>query len=76
MDTKQITVGVKSFTIRELKAVELDDIDFTDRKLSVKKQVQLSTGISDDDYSNLSVKERLTIIKVINELNGFNENFQ
>lgn len=75
MEQKQIVVGSKTFNIRELKAIELDDIDFSDKKNGLKKQILLSTGLSEDEYNNLSVKERHRIITTMNDINGLNENF-
>ena len=72
---KEVKVNGKVFKIRELKAVELDDINWDDKKEAIKKQVILSSGISESEYIDLTVKERLSIIKAINELNGF-EDFQ
>jgi hypothetical protein len=71
----EIEVNNKKFKIRELLAVELDDVDWSDKKNAIKKQVILSTGISEDDYSKLTVKERMAIIQQINKINGF-EDFQ
>jgi len=72
---KTIKVGEKSFVVRELLAVELDDINWDDKKEALKKQVIISTGISEQEYSSLTVKERLAIVRAINEINGF-EDFQ
>lgn len=68
-----IEVSGKKFVVRELLAVELDDIDWNNKPESVKREVILSTGISEDEYKKLTVKERLSIIKKINELNGFGD---
>lgn len=64
-----IEVNGKKFTIRELLAVEVDDINFDDKKEAIKKQVILSTGMSDEVYKALTLKERLAIVNAINELN-------
>lgn len=69
----EILVNEKKFKIRELLAIELDDIDWNDKNLAVKKQVMLSTGISEDDYKKLTVKERLKIVNAINDVNGFSD---
>lgn len=71
---KEIEVNGRKFVIRELLAVEMDDIDFGNRPEAIKKQVICSTGITEDDYKNLTVKERTAILNVINELN--NPDFQ
>ena len=70
---KEIIVGDKKFKVRELLAIELDDVNWDDKKEVIKKQVILSTGMSDDEYQKLTVKERFSIIKVLNELNGFSD---
>jgi len=70
---KQIEVNGKTFKVRELLAIELDDINFDDKKEAIKKQVILSTGLTDDEYSKLTAKERLCIIETINEINGFSK---
>lgn len=67
---KEIQVNGRTFRIRELFAVELDDIDWADKKVALKKQVILSTDITSEDYDKLTVKERMVIIKTINEVNG------
>lgn len=66
----EINVDEKKWIVKELLAIEMDDINFDDKKQALRQQVKLSTGISDEDYNLLTVKERLTIIQKINELNG------
>ena len=68
---KEIDINGRKFKIRELLAVELDDIDWVDKKQAIKKQVILSTGLNEEEYAKLTVKERLGIIQEINEINGF-----
>jgi len=72
---KDIEVNGKKFTIRELLAKEVDDINFDNKKEALQKQVMMSTGISLSDYENLTLRERLAIFKAINEVNGI-EDFQ
>lgn len=69
METKEVIVGERKFIVKELKAIQLDDINFEDRKSAVKMQVQLSTGLNDEDYNNLTVKERGALLRAIDELN-------
>ena len=70
MNTKEIDVDGRKFKIRELLAIEFDEIDFTDKKQANKKQVMLCSGISEDEYNKLTFKERLKIMDTMNELNG------
>ena len=65
----EVNVNGKTFLIRELLAIEVDDINWDDKKEAIKKQVILSTGIGEEDYKKLTVKERLAIVNAINELN-------
>ena len=41
-----------------------------DKKEAIKKQVMLSTEISETEYNNLTMNERLKIFQAINEVNG------
>ena len=50
---KELELNGKKITVRELLAIELDDINFDDKKEAVKKQVTLSTGISEEEYKEL-----------------------
>ena len=45
-----IEVNGRKFAVRELLAIELDDIDLNDTKKSIKKQVCLSIGLTDADF--------------------------
>lgn len=67
----EIEVKGRKFKVRELLAVELDDIDWADKNKAIRKQVMLSTGITDEEYDKLTVRERMRIIQEINSLNGF-----
>lgn len=70
---KKINVNGKEYTVREMLAIELDDINFDDKKEAIKKQVMLSTGITEVEYTQLTVNERMQIISCINEINGFSK---
>jgi len=67
---KEIKIGEKTFVVREMLAVEMDEINFDDKKEAIKKQITFSTGINEEDYNKLTVKERLTIVQTMNEVNG------
>lgn len=76
MKTEKINVDNREFNIKELKAIEVDAIDFNDKKVAVKQQVILSTGLNEEEYSNLTWKERMKIVETINKINGLVEDFQ
>ena len=73
METKKIVIGEKEFIIKELLACDVDTIDFDDKKEALKKQVMLSTGMSEEEYTKLTLKERLGILKIVSEINGLND---
>lgn len=73
METKEVFVGSKNFTVRELLAREADGIDWTNSKEALKKQIVISTGITEDEYDNLTIKERLTLVNAINDINGLKD---
>ena len=66
---REIEVEGRKFIVRELLGIEVDEINFEDKKEAIRKQVTLSTGLTDDEYNKLTVKERLSIMNVIGEIN-------
>ena len=77
MEREQVEVNGKNFTIHELLATEFDEIQ--EEENSTKRVVELikkSADLSDEDYSKLTLKERSQIQKVINKLNGWEDDFQ
>lgn len=70
---EEIDINGKKFLVRELLAIELDDVNWDDKKSAIKQEVILSTRIKEEEYNALTVKERLSIINKINELNGFSK---
>jgi hypothetical protein len=76
MKTEKINVDGREFNIKELKAIEVDTIDFNDKKVAIKQQVILSTGLNEEEYSNLTWKERMKIVETINKINGLVEDFR
>ena len=76
MKTEKINVDGREFNISELKALQVDTIDFNDKKVAIKQQVILSTGLNEEEYSNLTWKERMKIVETINKINGLVEDFR
>ena len=75
MNTKEIEVNGKKFTISEIKYRELTSFADLEKGEAAKKIMLVSTGMTEEEYDNLSVKEGIVIQKEINELNGL-EDFQ
>jgi len=75
MKTKEIEVNDRKFTISEIKYKELTSFADLEKGEAAKKIMLVSTGMTEEEYDNLSVKEGIVIQKEINELNGL-EDFQ
>lgn len=75
MKTKEIVVNDKKFIIKEIKYKELTSFADLEKGEAAKKIMLVSTGMTDEEYDNLSVREGVVLQKEINELNGL-EDFQ
>ena len=75
MKTKEIEVNDKKFTVTEIKYKDLTSFADLEKGDAAKKIMLVSTGMTEDEYDNLSVKEGIMVQKEINELNGL-EDFQ
>lgn len=74
METKEITIGEKKFIVRELLATESDELmDLELEKASdrVRERLKKQTDMTEDDYAKLTEKERDTILKETNLINGW-----
>jgi len=78
MKEQNITVREKTYVVTELKYSDVTSMAGLPKDEAAKKMVITSTGISEEEYNELSAFEGLTITKEINKLNGFDEeeNFQ
>jgi len=72
---KKVTVGDKEYTICEIKYKDVAGSTDLNQAEAAKVIMMSSTGMSEEEYSNLSMKDGLEIQKVINEINGL-EDFQ
>jgi len=73
MNTKEIEVNGKKFTISEIKYRELTSFADLEKGEAAKKIMLVSTGMTEEDYDNLSIKEGIFVQKEINELNGLDD---
>lgn len=69
----EVNINGRVFVVRELLATELDDVNWQDTKSLIKKQVILSANLKEEEYNQLTLRERLGLIKAINEVNGLDE---
>ena len=77
MEQKEVEINGKKYIVHELLAIEFDETqkieDSTDRIVSIIKK---SANMSDEDYAKITLKERSTVLDIVNELNGWNKDFQ
>ena len=72
MEKETIKFEEKTLEIRELLATEFDEIsEIEDATKRIVEMVKISANLSDDDYKQVTVKERKKIIDTLNKLNGW-----
>lgn len=65
----------KEYVVKEVKYKEMVARASGNKEDSAKFLLQASTGISDEEYENLSMKEGILLQKAVNEINGLDESF-
>ena len=75
MQTKEIEVNGRKYTVKELKYKDVIAIKELSQADAAKKLMVLSTEMSDEVYDELSVNDGIEIQKFINELNNFSQDF-
>ncbi len=73
MEEKEVVVGEKKYAIKEVRYKDLASLADVSKEEAAKKLMTLSTGMSDEEYDNLGMRDGLEIQKAINELNGLTD---
>jgi len=73
METKEIEIEGKKFIVSEIKYKELTSFTEMEKGEAAKKLMLVSTGITEEEYDNLTIKEGMILQKTINELNGLDD---
>ena len=77
MEETEITIGDKTFVVRELLAIEFDEIsDSEDVTKRIVQIIKKCADMKDDDYAKLTIRERSKLMEEINKINGWVEDFQ
>lgn len=63
----------KEFVVKEVLYKDIVENATENKSESAKLLLKLSTGITDEEYSVLSMKDGIALQKVVNEVNGFSE---
>lgn len=69
---KEVKINEKTYTVKEIKYKQLASLNANKEEMA-KELMKLSSGITDEEYDELSMRDGIAIQTVINELNGFNE---
>ena len=76
MKKETLEIEGKEYTVSELKYKDVAALADLSKSDSAKQLMQLSTGISDEEYSELGMSSGMDIMKVVNKLNNIDtENF-
>lgn len=73
-ETVQLSDG-KEVIVKEVKFKDMVANATEDKNVSAKFLLQSATGLTDEEYDNLTMKDGLTIQKAINRVNGLEEDF-
>ncbi len=74
---QEVKVGDKTYVVKEIKYKDVVKFSETDKVETSKQIMILSTGMTEEQYEDLSMKEGIEIMNAVNKLNGLNvEDFQ
>ena len=71
-----IEIGDKSYTVKELKYKDIAMVSELSKPEVAKSLMMNSTGITEAEYDELSMKDGVKIMNLVNEINGLTEDFQ
>jgi len=76
MKTEKLEIDGKEYNISELKYKDVAELADLSKSDSAKKLMQLSTGVTDEEYDNLGMGTGIEIMNAVNKLNNIDtENF-
>ena len=76
MQTEEVEVNGKTYTVKEIKYKDVAKLSDVSQEEASKILMQSSTGLTDEEYDNLSMREGVAIMKVVNKINGLETDFQ
>ncbi len=76
MEEKKVTLSNgKQYTIKEIKYKEMIANASEDKEASAKFLLQTSSGLTDEEFEDLGMKDGVLLQKAVNEVNGLDESF-
>lgn len=76
MQTEEIEINGKTYTVKEIKYKEVTKLSDIPKEEASKILMQLSIDMTDEEYDNLSMRDGIRLQKAINKINGLEEDFQ
>jgi hypothetical protein len=73
---KQVKIGDRTYTVKEIRYKDVIALGTTDQGLIARKMLQLSAGVTDEEFDALSMRDGVALTQAVNEVNGLDENFQ
>jgi len=76
MKKETLEIEGKTYVVSELKYKDVAELQDLSKSDSAKKLLQLSTGITDEEYSEIGMSTGIELMKFVNKINNISEDFQ
>lgn len=70
---KEIEINGKKFTVKELKYKDITSLSNENQAETAKTLLVNSTGITEEEFNELTMREGIQIQKAVNEVNGLQD---
>lgn len=71
-----IKIGEKEYSIRELRYGEILSLGELSKQDLIKRTIILATGMTEEEFNNLSLKDGLRVGKAVDTVNSLPEDFR
>lgn len=68
-----IEISGKSYTVKELKYKDIAVVSDLPKPEVAKSLMMNSTGMTEEEYNEISMKDGVKLMKLVNDLNGMSE---
>ena len=73
MKEEQVVVGDKTYNVKEVKYKDVAALGEIDKSEAAKQMMVLSTGMTEEEYNELSMSDGIKLTNAINKLNGIDK---
>jgi len=70
MEEQTIEIGEKTYTIKELKYKDIAVLADLSKAEIAKSTMIAATGMTEEDYNEMTMKEGIKLMKAVNDFNG------